>query len=91
MKNQVIKVTAEIKTSENDISHRSLVSFLSEVPVPLKEAMTTFIESHPNWDQYRLVEAALAGFLVHNGVKSRAVTRLYLDNMFSKKSAREEL
>ena len=91
METQVIKAAPEIKTSEGEVSHGSLVSFLSEVPLPLQEAMITFIESHPNWDQYRLIQAALAGFLVQNGVESREITRLYLDNMFSKKSAREEL
>ncbi len=67
-------------------SHTQLVSFLSEVPEPIQAAMTTFIEHHPNWDQYRLIQAALAGFLVQNGVDSRPITRLYLDNMFCSKS-----
>ncbi|WP_320668317.1 DUF2811 domain-containing protein [Prochlorococcus sp. MIT 1307] len=67
------------------------VSFLSEVPAPLQAAMTTFIERHPNWDQYRLIQAALAGFLVQNGVESRQVTRLYLDNMFCCKSFEKDL
>ncbi|MFZ9228872.1 MAG: DUF2811 domain-containing protein [Prochlorococcaceae cyanobacterium] len=44
--------------------------------------MQTFIERHPNWDQYRLVQAALAGFLVQNGSPSRGVTRCYLANLF---------
>ena len=91
METQAIKAIEEVKASENDLSKGSLVSFLSQVPVPLQEAMRTFIDSHPNWDQYRLIQAALAGFLVQNGVESRAVTRLYLDNMFSRKPAREEL
>ena len=91
METQVIKAIEEVKTSENVFSHSPLVSFLSEVPVPLKEAMTVFIEDHPNWDQYRLIQAALAGFLVQNGVESRVVTRMYLDNMFSRKSVRQEL
>ena len=63
-----------------------LISFLAEVSVPLNTAMKAFIECHPNWDQYRLIQAALAGFLVQNGVKSRAVNRLYVDSMFSKSS-----
>ena len=91
MEIQFIKAIEEAKTSENAFSHSPLVSFLSEVPVPLKEAMTTFIEDHPSWDQYRLIQAALAGFLVQNGVESRAVTRMYLDNMFARISVREEL
>jgi len=60
----------------------SLVSFQSELPQPLQEAMTRFIEHHPNWDQYRLVQAALAGFLVQNGIASREITRVYVGNMF---------
>lgn len=58
------------------------VSLQAEVPEPLLQAMRCFIERHPNWDQYRLVQAALAGFLVQNGSGSRAVTRCYLANLF---------
>ena len=48
--------------------------------------MTRFIESHPNWDQYRLVQAALAGFLVQNGIESREITRVYVGNMFRRET-----
>jgi hypothetical protein len=58
------------------------VSLLAEVPESLLRAMRAFIERHPNWDQYRLFQAALAGFLVQNGVHNRAVTRCYLANLF---------
>ena len=68
--------------SQNSQSQHSLVSFQSELPQPLQEAMTRFIENHPNWDQYRLVQAALAGFLVQNGIASREITRVYVGNMF---------
>ena len=68
--------------SQNSQSQPSLVSFQSELPQPLQEAMTRFIENHPNWDQYRLVQAALAGFLVQNGIASREITRVYVGNMF---------
>jgi len=44
------------------------VSMTAEVPEPLLQSMQGFIEAHPNWDQYRLFQAALAGFLVQNGV-----------------------
>lgn len=59
-----------------------VVSLRAEVPEALLSAMRSFIEQHPNWDQYRLVQAALAGFLVQNGVCSREVTRCYLANLF---------
>ena len=63
-----------------------LVSFQSELPAPLQQAMTRFIETHPNWDQYRLVQAALAGFLVQNGIESREITRVYVGNMFRRET-----
>ncbi len=58
------------------------VSLRAEVPEPLLQAMRAFIDRHPNWDQYRLVQAALAGFLVQHGSQDRAVTRCYLANLF---------
>ena len=92
METEFVKAIEEVKTFENVASESSVVSFISEVPLPLKEAMTLFIKDHPNWDQYRLIQAALAGFLLaQNGHESRAVTRLYLDNMFSRKSVGEKL
>lgn len=63
-------------------SEGGTVSLRAEVPEPLLEAMRGFIERHPNWDQYRLFQAALAGFLVQNGVRNRGVTRCYLANLF---------
>ncbi|WP_409995643.1 DUF2811 domain-containing protein [Cyanobium sp. ATX 6F1] len=60
----------------------SMVSLRAEVPEALLMSMRGFIDAHPNWDQYRLFQAALAGFLVQNGVQSREVTRCYLANMF---------
>ena len=72
--------------SQNSQSQPSIVSFQSELPQPLQEAMTRFIEHHPNWDQYRLVQAALAGFLVQNGIASREITRVYVGNMFRRET-----
>ena len=69
----------------------SLISFLSEVPPSIKQAMEAFIDDHPNWDQYRLIQAALSGFLIQNGVDSRSINRLYFQNMFSKKGFRKRL
>ena len=64
----------------------SVVSFQTEMPLPLQQAMIQFIEEHPNWDQYRLVQAALAGFLVQNGIESREITRVYVGNMFRRET-----
>ena len=72
--------------NESDLDAEAVVSFCAELPLPLQEAMTNFIERYPNWDQYRLIQAALAGFLVQNGVETREITRLYICNMFGSKS-----
>jgi hypothetical protein len=64
----------------------TMVSLRAEVPEPLLAAMRSFIDQHPNWDQYRLFQAALAGFLVQNGVGGRDVTRCYLANLFPTQS-----
>ena len=60
----------------------AMVSLQADVPEPLLRSMRSFIEANPNWDQYRLFQAALAGFLVQNGLESREVTRCYLANLF---------
>ena len=66
----------------DEVIEEGVVSFQSELPLALQSAMTSFLEIYPNWDQYRLIQAALAGFLVQNGVESRSITRLYIGNMF---------
>ncbi len=70
----------------NAVNAESVISFQTEMPLALQEAMARFIECHPNWDQYRLVQAALAGFLVQNGIESREITRVYVGNMFRRES-----
>jgi hypothetical protein len=44
--------------------------------------MGDFISSHPQWDQYRLMQAALAGFLFQQGCNNRAVAQHYLNGLF---------
>ena len=76
---------------ESSAPDQSAVSFQSELPQPLQQAMVAFIERCPNWDQYRLVQAALAGFLIQHGVESREITRLYVGNMFRRESLTQGL
>ena len=63
-----------------------LVSFIQEIPDYLKEAISAFIEKYPNWDQYRLMEAAISGYLLDKGVQSREINRLYFKSMFCTKA-----
>ena len=67
-------------------SENPIISFQSRLPLSLNKAMKDFIECYPNWDQYRLVQAALAGFLIQNGIESRSLNRLYIGNMFGSSS-----
>ena len=60
-----------------------VISFKCELQENLKNAMIEFVEEHPNWDQYRILQAAIAGFLMQKGFENRDLTRLYIDNMFS--------
>ena len=60
-----------------------VISFKCELQGNLQEAMKKFVEEHPNWDQYRILQAAIAGFLMQKGFQNRDLTRLYIGNMFS--------
>ncbi len=72
--------------SPNVLESEDTISFQTEIPKQIQQAMNIFIEEHPNWDQYRLLQAALAGFLTQNGISSRLITRLYIGNMFGSHS-----
>tara|TARA_Y100000766_G_scaffold7356_1_gene5512 strand:- start:37 stop:282 length:246 start_codon:yes stop_codon:yes gene_type:complete len=61
-----------------------IISFKCELQENLQEALNEFVEKHPNWDQYRILQAAIAGFLMQKGFQNRDLTRLYIGNMLSK-------
>ena len=60
-----------------------VISFKCDLHENLQNAMKEFVEEHPNWDQYRILQAAIAGFLMQKGFQNRDLTRLYIGNMFS--------
>ena len=60
-----------------------VISFKCELQENLQKAMKEFVEEHPNWDQYRILQAAIAGFLMQKGFQNRDLTRLYIGNMFA--------
>ena len=60
-----------------------IISFNCELQENLQQAMNKFVEQHPNWDQYRILQAAIAGFLMQKGFQNRDLTRLYIGKMFS--------
>lgn len=60
----------------------SCISLEAEVPEVLFDGMREFIRHHPQWDQYRLISAALANFLFQNGSQESTVTQHYLNGLF---------
>jgi len=86
MKN--IDFTEEKSTIESSevLESEDTISFQTEIPKQIQQAMKVYIDKHPNWDQYRLLQAALAGFLIQKGISSRLITRLYIGNMFGSHS-----
>mgnify|MGYP005662060789 FL=1 len=64
-------------------NEEEIISFKCDLHENLQQAMSKFVEDHPNWDQYRILQAAIAGFLMQKGFQNRDLTRLYIGKMFS--------
>ena len=76
----------KLNNDENPIvinQKEDVISLKCELQENLQKAMKDFVEKHPNWDQYRILQAAIAGFLMQKGFQNRDLTRLYIGNMFS--------
>lgn len=58
------------------------VSLISEIPEDLHKSLADFLESHPGWDQDRVFSAAISLFLLQNGKRDQATSRIYLDTLF---------
>lgn len=62
------------------------VSLLVEIPEDLHQGFLRFLDSRPDWDQDRVMTAALSLFLLQNqpaGKSERqANARIYLDSLF---------
>ena len=76
----------ELNYDENSkvLNHNNeVISFKCELQENLQKAMKEFVDDHPNLYQYRILQAAIAGFLMQKGFQNRDLTRLYIGNMFS--------
>jgi hypothetical protein len=58
------------------------VSIWTEIPETLHESLKKYIETHPDWDQSRVLTAALSLFLLQNGDSDRYAARIYLETLF---------
>jgi len=71
---------SNVKFEESSSSKVSLETELSET---LYNTMKDFVLSNPTWDQYKLINSALATFLVQNGCSDEAVSEMYLNQLFT--------
>ena len=61
----------------------SKVSLETELSEILYKSMKDFVLSNPTWDQYKLINSALATFLVQNGCTDNSVSEIYLNQLFT--------
>ena len=71
---------SDVKLEELPTKKVSLETELSET---LYNTMKDFVLSNPTWDQYKLINSALATFLVQNGCTDDSVSEIYLNQLFS--------
>lgn len=66
-----------------DNSSPSKVSLETELSESLYETMKDFVLHNPTWDQYKLINSALATFLVQNGCTDSSVSEIYINQLFT--------
>ena len=71
---------SELKQEKTILNKVSLETELSET---LYNTMKDFVLSNPTWDQYKLINSALATFLVQNGCHYNSVSEIYLNQLFT--------
>ena len=59
------------------------VSLETELSETLYNTMREFVQRNPTWDQYTLINSALASFLVQNGCSDDSVSEIYLNQLFT--------
>ena len=59
------------------------VSLETELSESLYRNMKDFVIKNPKWDQYQLINSAIASFLVQNGCGDTKVTEMYLNQLFN--------
>lgn len=57
-----------------------------EIPESLHMSVTQYIETHPEWSQERVMQAALSLFLLQNGTNQPQVSEVYLDSLFGSRA-----
>ena len=75
------------KTNLGDVKQEKCssnkISLETELSETLYNTMKDFVLSNPTWDQYKLINSALATFLVQNGCTDNSVSEMYLNQLFT--------
>ena len=78
------------QTSQSNLTDKNFVecssnkvSLETELSETLYNTMKDFVLSNPTWDQYKLINSALASFLVQNGCTDNSVSEIYLNQLFT--------
>ena len=74
---------SELKDVKLDSCSSNKVSLETELSEILYKSMKDFVLSNPTWDQYKLINSALATFLVQNGCTDNSVSEIYLNQLFT--------
>ena len=74
---------SELTDMKSDGCPPSKVSLETELSETLYKTMKDFVLSNPTWDQYKLINSALATFLVQNGCTDNSVSEIYLNQLFT--------
>ena len=74
------EISNESKFEDSSFSKVSLETELSE---GLYKTMKDFVLHNPTWDQYKLINSALATFLVENGCTDSSVSEIYINQLFT--------
>ncbi|BBD63100.1 hypothetical protein NIES2109_59500 (plasmid) [Nostoc sp. HK-01] len=58
------------------------VSIFTEIPETLHECLKDYLQQHPEWDENRVLTAAVSLFLLQNADGDRRVAQVYLETLF---------
>ena len=71
------------KNNSYNSSSQISISLETELSESLYKNMKDFVLKNPKWDQYQLINSAIASFLVQNGCSDGQVTEIYLNQLFN--------
>ena len=67
---------SDLADAKVNVASSNKVSLETELSETLYNTMKDFVLSNPTWDQYKLINSALATFLVQNGCTDNSVSEI---------------